>query len=61
MLISFVVILSVSYATKWIFEKGILDRKWDLFKCVINISDGTNIVLQVRDRIREVPLYTADK
>jgi solute carrier family 5 (high affinity choline transporter), member 7 len=37
MLISFFLIISVSYLTKWLFEQEILRKDWDILQCVVNI------------------------
>ena len=39
MLVSFSFILIASYATKYIFENGILPKNYDIFMCVVNIPD----------------------
>lgn len=38
MLTSFALIIGVSHLTKYVFEKNILDKKYDIFRCVTNIS-----------------------
>ena len=38
MLISFFLIIAVSYLTKYLFEKEILAKKYDIFRCVTNVS-----------------------
>lgn len=43
MLMSFLFILSVSYLTKYIFKKGWLSEKYDIFKCVVNIPAKTDM------------------
>ena len=37
-LVSFLTLVTVSYGTDFIFRKGYLDKKWDVFKCVVNID-----------------------
>jgi hypothetical protein len=44
MLTTFVFIIFVSYFTKYIFEKGWLQKKIDIFKCVVNIPECTNVL-----------------
>ena len=43
MLTTFFFILFVSYFTKYIFDKGWLQKKYDIFKCVVNIPECTSI------------------
>ena len=38
-IIAFLCLLGVSYATNFVFERGILDKRWDVFKCVVNIDE----------------------
>jgi solute carrier family 5 (high affinity choline transporter), member 7 len=37
MLLSMALIVGVSHLTKFLFEKGHLSKKWDIFQCVTNI------------------------
>ncbi|OWF52992.1 high-affinity choline transporter 1-like [Mizuhopecten yessoensis] len=41
MLLSFFVLVSVSYSLKYLFEAGILHRKYDVFMCVVNTPEET--------------------
>lgn len=38
-LTTFILIFLVSYCTNYIFEKGLLPAKCDIFKCVVNLDD----------------------
>ncbi|KAK7506594.1 hypothetical protein BaRGS_00002069 [Batillaria attramentaria] len=52
MLLSLVTIIGVSLPLKYLFEAGILHRRYDVFMCIVNIPDE-NIVLAPRDSISE--------
>lgn len=39
MLLSFLFIIGVSYPMKYLFEKGILPKHYDVFRCIVNIPD----------------------
>ena len=41
-LICVLVIVGVSWATRFLFEREILNKKWDIFKCVLK-SDENNL------------------
>lgn len=39
MLVSFLVIILVSYPLKILFERRIFPKQWDVFQCIVNIPD----------------------
>ena len=39
MILSFIVIVLVSYPLKYLFEKKIFPKNWDVFQCIVNIPD----------------------
>lgn len=41
MLLSLSVLIGVSYSLKYLFEAGLLHRKYDVFMCIINTPDET--------------------
>ncbi|XP_033109805.1 high-affinity choline transporter 1-like isoform X2 [Anneissia japonica] len=60
MLISFMILILVSRLFQYIFTKEILDKKWDVFKCVVNIQREVEDTLKIKyvhvaDRLDENP------
>ena len=39
MIVSFTLIIVVSYPMKYLFEKHILPKDWDIFQCIVNIPE----------------------
>ena len=52
MLMSLATIIAVSLPLKYVFEAGLLPRRYDIFMCIVNIPDE-NIVLAPRDSMNE--------
>ncbi|XP_076457464.1 high-affinity choline transporter 1-like [Babylonia areolata] len=52
MFMSLGTIVAVSLPLKYVFEAGLLPRRYDIFMCVVNIPDE-NIVLAPRDSVTE--------
>ena len=52
MLLSLLTIIGVSLPLKYLFEAGIIPRRYDVFMCIVNIPDE-NIVLAARDSMTE--------
>ena len=38
-LVSFLTLVSVSFATDFVFRRGYLEKKFDIFKCVVNVDE----------------------
>ncbi|XP_005094203.1 high-affinity choline transporter 1 [Aplysia californica] len=45
-------LIGMSYLTKYLFESGILPRRFDIFQCIVNIPDE-QMVLASRDSVDE--------
>lgn len=41
MLLSFASIILVSYPLRYLFESGLIHRRWDVFMCIVNIPEET--------------------
>lgn len=52
MLLSLLTIIGVSLPLKYMFETGMIPRRYDFFMCIVNIPDE-NIVLAARDGATE--------
>ena len=52
MLLSLGTIIGVSLPLKYLFEAGIIPRRYDIFMCIVNIPDE-HIVLAARDSMTE--------
>jgi high affinity choline transporter 7 len=51
MLMSFTTLLTVSAATKWLFESGRLPPNLDIFHCVVNIPEDFVIVQEPHEEM----------
>ncbi|CAL1528668.1 unnamed protein product [Lymnaea stagnalis] len=52
MLVTLLTLVTVSYLTVYVFEKGILPRRFDVFMCIVNIPDE-QMVLASRESVDE--------
>ncbi|CAG2113382.1 unnamed protein product [Medioppia subpectinata] len=51
MVTSFITLLSVSALTKWLFESGTLEPRFDFFRCVVNIPDDAIVVQEPHEEM----------
>ena len=52
MIVTSVTLISTTYLSIWLFESGILPRRFDIFMCVVNIPDE-HMVLASRESLDE--------
>jgi high affinity choline transporter 7 len=60
MLISLLTCWSVSYGLKYVFERGMLHRRYDIFMCIVNTPEES-IALALREPVNEMTAITPTK